>query len=112
MRIDLHNLTIRKAHQHMLDGDFTSRELTEAYLQNIKEKNSNINAYLHIFEENALKQADEADKRFAEGTAELLTGIPMAVLLPQLRWTEHCLLWEQTQEDLFVSRPVFVEQLV
>src|SRR3989344_3623645 len=79
MRIDLHNLTIRKAHQHMLDGDFTSRELTEAYLQNIKEKNSNINAYLHIFEENALKQADEADKRFAEGTAELLTGIPMAI---------------------------------
>ncbi len=78
-KIDLHNLTIRKAHEAMKSGDFSSRELTQAYLDVIKEKNSNINAYLHIFEENALKQADEADKRFKEGTAELMTGIPMAI---------------------------------
>ncbi len=63
----------------MLVGDFSARELTQAYLDVIKEKNENLNAYLHIFEENALKQADEADKRFKDGTAELMTGIPMAI---------------------------------
>ncbi|MDD2935613.1 MAG: amidase family protein, partial [Candidatus Pacebacteria bacterium] len=63
----------------MKNGDFTARELTKSYLDVIKEKNPNINAYLHIFEENALKQADEADKRFKDGTAVLLTGIPMAI---------------------------------
>lgn len=79
LNIDLKNLTIKKAHEAMKNGDFTARELTESYLDVIKEKNPNINAYLHIFEENALKQADEADKRFKDGTAELLTGIPMAI---------------------------------
>lgn len=81
MSIDLKNLTIRKAHEVMKAGEFSSRELTQAYLDVIKEKNNNINAYLPftIFEENALKQADEADKRFKDGTAELLTGIPMAI---------------------------------
>ncbi len=77
--IDLHNLTIKKAHEAMKSGDFTARELTQAYLNVIKEKNTDLNAYLHIFEKNALKQADEADKRFKDGTAELLTGIPMAI---------------------------------
>lgn len=79
--IDLKNLTIKKAHEAMKAGEFTSRELTQAYLDVIKEKNENLNAYLSfaIFEENALKQADEADKRFKEGTTELMTGIPMAI---------------------------------
>jgi len=79
MNIDLKNLTIKKAHKAMESGDFTARELTQAYLDLIKEKNDNLNAYLFIFEENALKQADEADKRFKERTAEMMTGIPIAI---------------------------------
>jgi aspartyl-tRNA(Asn)/glutamyl-tRNA(Gln) amidotransferase subunit A len=79
MKIDLNNLTIKKAHEAMKNGYFTARELTQNYLDAIKEKNPKLNAYLHIFEENALKQADQADKRFKDGTAELLTGIPMAI---------------------------------
>ena len=79
MKIDLKNLTIRKAHEAMKNGDFSARDLTRAYLDSISEKNENLNAYLHVFKENALKQADEADKRFKDGTAELLTGIPMAI---------------------------------
>ncbi|MBU4480300.1 Asp-tRNA(Asn)/Glu-tRNA(Gln) amidotransferase subunit GatA [Patescibacteria group bacterium] len=76
--IDLKSLTIRKAHEDMKAGVFSARELTQAYLDVIAEKNPNLNAYLFIFED-ALKQADEADKRFKDGTAELLTGIPMAI---------------------------------
>lgn len=79
MKIDLKTLTIKKAHEAMKNGDFTSHDLTQAYLDVIREKNPNLNAYLHVFEGNALKQAEEADKRFKDGTAELLTGIPMAI---------------------------------
>lgn len=78
MKIDLENLTIKKAHEAMKAGDFSARELTQTYLDVIAEKNPNLNAYLHIFE-SALKQADEADEKFKKGTAELLTGIPMAI---------------------------------
>ena len=38
--IDLKNLTIEKAYQGMLHGEFTSRELTEAYLGIINNKNT------------------------------------------------------------------------
>ena len=77
-KIDLKNLTIRKAHKAMKSGVFSARELSQAYLDVIAEKNDNLNVYLHIFDD-VLEQADNADKRFKEGTAELLTGIPIAV---------------------------------
>ena len=77
-KINLTDLTIRKAHEAMKTGDFSARELTQTYLNKITEVNPNLNAYLHLFD-GALKQADEADKRFKDGTAELLTGIPMAI---------------------------------
>ncbi|MEX2052158.1 MAG: Asp-tRNA(Asn)/Glu-tRNA(Gln) amidotransferase subunit GatA [Candidatus Paceibacterota bacterium] len=76
--IDLKNLTIEKAHEAMKSGVFTARDLTEAYLVNIKEKNADLNAYLEVFDD-ALLQADMADKKFASGTALLMTGIPIAI---------------------------------
>ncbi len=76
--IDLKTLTIKKAYEAMKNGDFSARELTECYLSEIKKKNDEINAYLEVFED-ALKQADEADKRFKDGSATELTGIPIAV---------------------------------
>ncbi|MFA6432738.1 MAG: Asp-tRNA(Asn)/Glu-tRNA(Gln) amidotransferase subunit GatA [Candidatus Paceibacterota bacterium] len=77
MKIDLHNLTIRKAHAAMKAGEFSAVELTQAYLEVIKAKNKDINAYLEVFDD-ALDQAKAADKRFKDGTATLLTGIPCA----------------------------------
>jgi aspartyl-tRNA(Asn)/glutamyl-tRNA(Gln) amidotransferase subunit A len=76
--IDLKNLTIEKAHKSFKDGEFTCRQLAEAYLEVIKEKNSEINAYLEIYDD-VLTQADEADKKFKNGTATELTGIPIAI---------------------------------
>ncbi len=76
--IDLKNLTIEKAHEALLKGEFTCRELAEAYLQVISEKNPELNAYLEIYDD-VLAQADEADKRFKNNTATILTGIPFAI---------------------------------
>lgn len=76
--IDLKNLTIKKARASLDNGDFTARELTEAYIEKIKKNNSDINAYLEVFED-ALAQADSADKIIKSGNARALTGIPIAI---------------------------------
>ncbi|MBI2630985.1 Asp-tRNA(Asn)/Glu-tRNA(Gln) amidotransferase subunit GatA [Candidatus Nomurabacteria bacterium] len=76
--IDLKNLTIEKAHESFKKGEYASRDLVEEYLKVIKEKNKELNAYLEVYED-VLKQADEADKKFKNGTASELTGIPFAI---------------------------------
>lgn len=76
--IDLKNLTIKKAHTAMKNGEFTARELCEAYLEAIKEKNVELNAYLEVFSD-ALEQAGRADQMFKDGLATELTGIPFAI---------------------------------
>ena len=76
--IDITNLTIEKAHDALARGDYTVRDLCQAYLDVIKEKNSDINAYLEVFDD-VMTHADAAQERFANGTATLLTGIPIAI---------------------------------
>ena len=86
MKIDLHNLTIKKAHDHLMAGDFTSVELTQAYLDVIAKKNKDINAYLQVFDD-ALEAAKKADVKIAEirnkkskieDQGSMLLGIPCA----------------------------------
>jgi aspartyl-tRNA(Asn)/glutamyl-tRNA(Gln) amidotransferase subunit A len=76
--MDLANLTIKKAHEHLTKGDFSSKELTEAYLQNIEKRNKELHVYLEVFD-NYLEMAKEADQRFNKKEADLLTGIPLAL---------------------------------
>src|SRR3989344_3999731 len=78
MPIDLKKLTIVSAHAGLVRGDFTARELSEAYLAEIGKKNKDLNAYLEVFDD-VLLQADEADKKIKSKKASLLTGIPLAV---------------------------------
>ena len=75
MKIELKNLTIRKASEALARGDFTARELSQAYLDEIKKKNPSINAYLEIYDD-VLKQADEAQKYVGKN---FLAGIPLAI---------------------------------
>ncbi len=78
--IDLKELTIKKAHEHLVNGDFSAKEITENYLKNVEEKNSDINAYLEIFDD-AMAQAEEADKiiKTKGKNTHALTGIPLAI---------------------------------
>ncbi len=84
MKIDLRNLTIIKAHESLKKGDFTAVELTQAYLDMIKAKNPEINAYREVFSD-ALDQAGEADKKIEEAKKQgskdfpVLLGIPCAI---------------------------------
>ena len=49
--IDLAKLTIKTAHDRLVRGDFTARELAQSYLDVIEEKNKDINAYLEVFDD-------------------------------------------------------------
>ncbi len=76
--IDPFSLTIASAREALKAKKFTSRELTQACLDAIKAKDGEIHAFLEVFD-NALLQADEADKKIAEGVDLPLLGIPMAL---------------------------------
>ena len=59
-------------------GEFSSEEITTAYLARIKEKDKELNSYITICEEHALAQAKAADNNRAKGETHLLTGVPLA----------------------------------
>ncbi len=76
--IDTSKLTIQSLNKHLKDGDFSVRELAEAYLENIKNKNQDINAYLEVYSD-VLEQADAIDKKIKAGDIKPLSGVPMAI---------------------------------
>src|ERR1035437_7703039 len=76
--IDLSTLTIQSAREGLKNKKFTARELTQASLDAIKNKDKDIHAFLDVFE-NTLAQADEADKKIVQGVDSPLLGIPLAL---------------------------------
>ena len=75
---DLLTLTASEARKALDKGDLKARELTEAYLK-AAEDTEELNAYVHLTPEHALKMADESDARLAKGEARPLEGIPIGV---------------------------------
>ena len=60
-------------------GDITCRQLVEFYLQNITEKNTQLNAFLKVFDQEALAKADEIDQKIKAGTAGKLAGMVIGI---------------------------------
>ena len=78
--MNLLELTIKEAHEGLKKRDFSSMELTKAYLSNIKKNDKKIGAYITVTEELALMQAKMADEQISSGKKIThLTGIPCAV---------------------------------
>lgn len=59
-------------------GTLSCRQLTERYLQNIAEKR-HLNAFLEVFEEEALRRAEEVDVKLREGRAGKLAGMVIGI---------------------------------
>lgn len=76
--IDLETLTIEKAHKSLVAGEYSVKDLVEAYIAVIDEKNPDINAYLEVFSD-LDEQIRNAQKMIDDGSSDLLTGIPVAV---------------------------------
>jgi aspartyl-tRNA(Asn)/glutamyl-tRNA(Gln) amidotransferase subunit A len=76
--IDLSKLTIFSAREALKAHTFSSVELTQACLDEIKKSDGAIHAFLEVFA-NALDQAKEADKKIEQGIDLPLLGIPLAL---------------------------------
>lgn len=74
----MHNKTISELAQGLRAGDFSSVELTRAYLGRISRLNPALNSFVTVCEENALQEAERADQRIKEGLTSPLAGIPIA----------------------------------
>ena len=78
--MDLLNLTITQLHNGFIKKQFTSVEVTKAYLAQIKKIDKEIGAYLSVTEELALEQAEKADRIISAGKDfPLLCGVPCAI---------------------------------
>ncbi|MFZ2038380.1 MAG: Asp-tRNA(Asn)/Glu-tRNA(Gln) amidotransferase subunit GatA [Minisyncoccia bacterium] len=72
------NITIATARKGLDQGDFTATDLVNYYLDNIKNKDTDIHAYLEVFAD-ALEQAKLADEKIAKGEKGELLGIPFSI---------------------------------
>ena len=76
---DLTSLTIAEARDKLASKEFTSVDLTNAYLGAIDAANSVLNAYITVTPEMALEMAGASDARRASGQVGALEGIPLGI---------------------------------
>lgn len=73
-------MTIPEFHEKLKNRKISAREAVVSYLDKIKKKNGELNAYLEVFEKDALERAKELDERIASGEEpEELWGVPLAI---------------------------------
>jgi len=76
---ELYQLSIHQAHELLKQKDISSVELTKSALERIAAVESNVQAYITITEDTALREAREADSCIASGDITPLTGIPALI---------------------------------
>ena len=70
--------TVAELSRALAARDISSVELTQAYLNRIKQMDGSLNSFITVCEDSALAQARAADIRLASGDAGRLCGIPLA----------------------------------
>jgi len=74
----MHKHTLTTLSASLAAREFSARELTKYYLDRIERFDATLNAFVTVTAEQALADADAADRRIAAGSATPLTGIPIA----------------------------------
>jgi len=78
--MQLTDLTISEVAKGLRAKKFSSEDLVNACLDVIKERDKDVNAFVHVSEQEAIKDARAIDKRIASGEdLPTLAGIPMAL---------------------------------
>ncbi|HCI05569.1 MAG: Glutamyl-tRNA(Gln) amidotransferase subunit A [Parcubacteria group bacterium GW2011_GWC1_45_9] len=78
--MELEKLTIKKAAKLLQEKQISAVELAKAYLEKLKQKEPELDAFLHVCEKQALAKAEEVDlKRQRREKLGFLAGIPYAV---------------------------------
>ena len=83
--MDLHKFSISQLLDGLKNKQFSSTELTKHYLKRISKHDDDLNSYISVTEDLALKQADAADKRYHDDKALPLDGICLLYTSPSPR---------------------------
>ncbi len=73
----MHDKSVAELQRGLRAGEFSSVELTRAFLARIEALDGALNSVITVTAERALAQARVADRRLGEGSAGPLTGIPV-----------------------------------
>ncbi|MEM8744297.1 MAG: Asp-tRNA(Asn)/Glu-tRNA(Gln) amidotransferase subunit GatA [Pseudomonadota bacterium] len=76
---DLTKLTIAEAREGLKNKDYSSLELTDAFLSNIEAANAQLNAYVAVTPDKAREMAKASDEKLARGEGGTLEGIPLGI---------------------------------
>ena len=73
----MHSKSIAELSRGLAQGEFSSAELTQHYLERIERFDESLNAFVTVTADEALKEARYADEQRTQGDAGLLTGVPL-----------------------------------
>ena len=72
--------SIAKIHEMLVGKQLSCAELTKSYLDEIDKSNSELNAYVNVTPDEAMKTAEDVDKKIAAGEEiGMLEGVPMTL---------------------------------
>ena len=74
----MHNKTLSELAAALDSGEVSSQEMTQHFLNRIRQYDGELNSFISVSEESALIQAKAADEQRARGDAGPLTGLPIA----------------------------------
>ncbi|WP_214782687.1 amidase family protein [Exiguobacterium sp. s183] len=77
-QIQLHELTIERAHRGYKEGQFTARDVTAYYLGRIAAYNERLHAVIQV-NPDALFEAEAAERAYKKGVRKPLLGIPVLI---------------------------------
>ena len=73
-----HTKSVTELSAMLQAGEVSSVELTQYFLDRIKNCDEKVNSFITVSEEQALAQAKASDEKLKAGNAPLLTGVPIA----------------------------------
>ena len=76
---DLTRLSLAAARSGLKAKEFSSAELTKAYLDAIEAANPRLNAYVAVTGDKALEMAKASDEKLAAGQGGALEGVPLGI---------------------------------
>ena len=71
--------SIASLSQKLANKELSSVELTKSCLDKIEKYDAKINAFIDVYKDDAVKEAEEADRKIAAGESGDLLGIPLAI---------------------------------
>ena len=95
---DLWRLSISEASESLARREISAVELTRAHLDRIEDVEGRVRAFVTVTDQDALRDAEEIDRRRAEGQAlGPLAGVPLG--------DQGCALHERRAHHLLLAHP-------